>query len=306
MKMENVSVVVPVYNAEKYLKKCFKTLQEQTYPNLELLFVNDGSTDGSGELLEEFVKEHKNARLITHTENQGTFISRFEAFSVSTGNFVTFSDADDVLDKDYVEKSLKEIKRLDSDLLINDFLEFSENVKQNRVYASRLAERRKKTFVSEENCFDDFMTNLVFNRANILWVKMIKSSVVKKSLDDAKNFIPYAKGISCGEDYLFSSLFAYHSRKIVNFHGPIYYYRMHNSQSVNYDSKEKLLWQTDNFLRSMKMIKDFLTEKGTCENYVETLKKLIEKNCGSWRVKAIKFKCIKEFDEMVKNSILSE
>lgn len=93
-----VSVIVPVYNTEDYLEECFLSLKEQTYKNIEMIFVNDGSTDGSEELLKKFEKEDKRARVF-NKKNEGLSSARNAGLKVARGEFVTFLDSDDYLTK---------------------------------------------------------------------------------------------------------------------------------------------------------------------------------------------------------------
>lgn len=96
-----VSIIVPVYNVEAYLPHCLRAITEQTYRNLEIILVDDGSTDGSGEMCDEFVAKDYRARVI-HQENKGLWAARNAGHDAATGEFLFFPDADDYFNRDTI------------------------------------------------------------------------------------------------------------------------------------------------------------------------------------------------------------
>ena len=96
-----ISVVIPVYNVEQYLPKCIESIMNQTYKNLEIILVNDGSTDGSQKICEEY-KSIDNRIKIINKENGGLSDARNVGIDNSSGNYITFIDSDDYIDDDYV------------------------------------------------------------------------------------------------------------------------------------------------------------------------------------------------------------
>lgn len=101
-RMRLISVIVPVYNTKKYLQKCLNSILDQTYTDLEILFVDDGSTDGSGELLDTFTLLDKRIRVI-HQENKGVCAARNVGIEESSGEYLSFIDSDDTLEPDIYE-----------------------------------------------------------------------------------------------------------------------------------------------------------------------------------------------------------
>ncbi len=98
-----ISVIVPVYNVENYLRECLDSLLAQTYPSLEIILVDDGSTDRSGQICEEYAKNHENMRVI-HKQNQGLGMARNTGLEHISGEYVAFVDSDDYLDADCLEQ----------------------------------------------------------------------------------------------------------------------------------------------------------------------------------------------------------
>lgn len=110
-----VSVIIPVYNVSAYLRCCLDSVISQTYENLEIILVDDGSTDDSGEICEEYAK--KDARInVIHKENGGLSDARNVALNVITGDYITYIDSDDYVTKDYVEYLLNLIKDTDAEV----------------------------------------------------------------------------------------------------------------------------------------------------------------------------------------------
>jgi len=107
MKEELVSVIVPVYNSEKFIRDTINTVQEQTYQNWELILVNDGSTDKSKEIIEEQIKNDKRIKLIDMEKNSGAAMARNKGISNATGKYVAFIDADDLWNKEKLNKQIK-------------------------------------------------------------------------------------------------------------------------------------------------------------------------------------------------------
>lgn len=115
--MSTLSVIVPVYNAEKYMDQCIESIVKQTYKDLEIILVNDGSTDKSGEMCDVWAAKDNRIKVI-HKENGGVSTARNAGLDVATGDYVAFVDSDDTLLITAYEKSIKEIQQHNLDLLI--------------------------------------------------------------------------------------------------------------------------------------------------------------------------------------------
>ncbi len=125
MTSEKISIIVPVYNAENYLRRCIDSILEQTYTNFELLLINDGSTDGSAKILEE-VKESDSRIRIVHKKNEGVSATRNLGLKLVTGDYITFIDSDDFVDKLYLEVLYKSLTENDADIASGNFASFNE------------------------------------------------------------------------------------------------------------------------------------------------------------------------------------
>ena len=131
-----ISIIVPVYNVETYLAKCVDSILAQTYTNLEIFLVNDGSSDCCGKLCDEYAKEDKRIKVI-HKKNGGLSDARNVAIDVATGEFITFIDSDDYVTDDYIMTLYSLIEKYEckvSIALYNTFVEGSKPKVVNRVY----------------------------------------------------------------------------------------------------------------------------------------------------------------------------
>lgn len=125
MTSEKISIIVPVYNAENYLRRCIDSILEQTYTNFELLLINDGSTDGSAKILEE-VKESDSRIRVVHKKNEGVSATRNLGLKLATGDYITFIDSDDFVDKLYLDVLYKSLTENDADIASGNFASFNE------------------------------------------------------------------------------------------------------------------------------------------------------------------------------------
>jgi len=115
MDQKIVSVIVPVYNVEKYLTRCVESIKNQTYRNLEIILVDDGSTDNSGKICDEISKTD-NRIIVIHKENGGLSDARNAGMDISTGDYIGFVDSDDYIDDDFYEILVTNLEDYDADV----------------------------------------------------------------------------------------------------------------------------------------------------------------------------------------------
>lgn len=127
MDEEQISVVIPVYNVEQYLRPCLDSVIGQTYDNLQIILVDDGSTDHSGEICD--VYREKDSRVtVIHKENGGLSDARNCGIEIARGKYITFIDSDDVVDTTYCEELLKCLKEHNADISLCNVVDFKNNV----------------------------------------------------------------------------------------------------------------------------------------------------------------------------------
>lgn len=179
--MENkISVIVPVYNTEEYLERCIRSIMEQTYKNLEIIVVNDGSVDGSLNILESLKKEDDRI-VIINQENMGVSKARNKGLDYTTGEFITFVDSDDFIEKDMYEIMIKHLIEEDADLCrIKAFI-------YNREGGIEEISKERNLFIYNNEI--EIMNVYLQNELKIaVWDKMFRKSAVEKIRFDTSLF----------------------------------------------------------------------------------------------------------------------
>lgn len=132
--MIKVSIIIPIYNVKKYLCRCVESVIAQTYKNIELILVDDGSTDGSADICDDYAVRDNRIK-VKHIENGGVSNARNIGLSMATGKYITFVDSDDWVDCCYIENWIKASKEFDGDVFLGGYLEEyadGKNIKLNK------------------------------------------------------------------------------------------------------------------------------------------------------------------------------
>ena len=124
--MKKISVIVPVYNVEKYLDKCIESILNQTFKNLEIILLDDGSTDNSGKMCDEYAKKDSRIKVV-HKENGGISDTRNKGIDVSTGEYIGFVDSDDYISEDMFETMYNLSERYGADISVVSYYEIRKN-----------------------------------------------------------------------------------------------------------------------------------------------------------------------------------
>jgi len=114
---EKISVIVAIYNIEQYLVKCIESLISQTYDNLEIILMDDGSTDASGEICDKYAKKDKRIKVV-HQKNQGLSMVRNNGIKMAAGKYVILVDGDDFVERKYVERLFRQLEKNDADIAV--------------------------------------------------------------------------------------------------------------------------------------------------------------------------------------------
>src|SRR5690625_983787 len=117
LKMAKVSIIVPIYNTEKYLRECIESLQNQTYNNIEIILVDDGSIDNSLSISQEYANKDKRI-ILKSIKNSGVSTARNIGLNLVSGNYIMFVDSDDWLEKNTVDVAVQKLKETQSDIII--------------------------------------------------------------------------------------------------------------------------------------------------------------------------------------------
>ncbi|UTC90761.1 glycosyltransferase family 2 protein [Treponema denticola] len=218
------SIIMPVYNTEKYLEKSILSVLNQSYTDYELICVNDGSTDGSTHILSAFA-DKKEIKIIQHECNKGLFCARKTGVQKASGDYILFLDSDDWLESDALKILARELTNSSS-----DYIEFT--------YYKVSATGRKKTWSFSKEDRTKEITDVLLSKANhTLWNKCYNANIIKPIYDSLPDF--YAV---FSEDYYQMVIIECHikTRKIINI--PLYNYRMTTgiSNIPYFDNLEKV------------------------------------------------------------------
>ncbi len=169
-----ISIIVPVYNVEAYLQQCLKSIVAQTFTNLEIILVDDGSTDSSGVICDAWQQQDKRIRVI-HQDNGGLSHARNVGMKAATGDYIAFVDSDDVLHERMYEFMMDALQKTNADVAICHEDAFYEEVYQSRHYDTCHIERVEDT----EALMKHFMlawTGVI----NFAWNKLYKKEIVQR------------------------------------------------------------------------------------------------------------------------------
>lgn len=211
------SVIIPVYNEQKYLEACLTSILSQSFYDYEIIVVNDGSTDNSENILNDYASRDKRIRVL-HKQNQGPLLARVDAINLADSEYCIFVDSDDCLESDFFNALKNEIDAQKHDVFIYNYeLISSEGViigKADSLFIDQ------SIFSGKEK--KDLFKTIVEAKLNSLCIKAIKTSLLKK---DATNFTNFSD-VFFGEDLLLS-LYPLHQAKSIKYLDlPLYKYRM--------------------------------------------------------------------------------
>ena len=243
-----VSVIVPVYSVESYIRQCVESLCAQTYQDIEFVFINDGSPDRSMDILEEVLACNPGVRaksVIINQENKGLPQARMTGLRAASGDWIIHVDSDDWVEPDYVESLLRAALDEDADVAYCDFMKEYDG--------------RKPAKLDEE---DDLTTNdgagalKAMHNSDIrayMWNKL-----VRRELYDLDSMIVPVCGYH--EDIVFQTQILYHARKCVHVHKALYHYRRQRKGAL---TTANLIKSRRQSARNMFYLFDALPAKGS-------------------------------------------
>ena len=213
---ELISIIIPVYNSEKYLKKCLQSLLDQSYPYFEIIIVNDGSTDSSKKICEELSEKDSRIRVINQ-ENSGVSVARNRGMSEMKGKYFTFVDADDYVNKDFLKILFESIIQNDSDMSVCGLIhENDDNTKiASSNYQDEILDTDKALISLLKNYCDNGIDGFV-------WNKLFKTELLGE--------IKFDTDIYQSEDTLFLCQYLLKC-KMISIHKSIQYHYVKNSTS---------------------------------------------------------------------------
>lgn len=254
MEKELISIIVPAYNVENYLERCLQSLINQTYKNIEIVCVNDGSTDNSLNILNDFQKKDSRIKIISQ-ENQGLSEARNVGIKNSSGKYIGFVDSDDWVDLDYYEKLYNALIDSKSDFACAN-TKFFDNGK-----ISYIKFQQNQIFSEFDKKIDNYKNGSVCDK------------LYKKSLF-LDNDIKFIKGYFYEDNIVLLQL-TYYSKKIVTINTVSYYYFKNNNSITREKNSEKELKRQQDMYYMCEVILNYFYNKNVSKKVIKSIKKFL-------------------------------
>ena len=240
-----VSIIIPVYGVEKYIEKCARTILEQTYDNLEIIFVDDCSPDNSIQklktVLDEYPHRKSKTTILKYDVNRGLAGARKYGLEHAHGTYVLQVDSDDYIDPNIVETMVKAATAEDSDIVICDLV---------FIFKDRIEHRKSNPSLIPIECMKQILTGKVHGS--------VCNKLIRRELYTNNNIYPI-EGIDMLEDLVVTYRLMYFATKISYVSQPLYFYELHEG-SISYSRMNKK--QQQNVLDVIRQMKRFIIEEG--------------------------------------------
>lgn len=242
-----ISIIVPIYNVEKYLDKCIESIIEQTYNNLEIILVDDGSPDNCAEICDEYAE--KDSRIVViHKDNGGVSSARNTGLKVAKGSYIGFVDPDDYITDEMYERMLTTAKLCNADIVLCDYAFFGEN---GDIYKDSI----KGQGTGRSEYIDQYQSQLLyFNEVSmrtslvVMWNKLFKKDIISDII------FPSGK-IHEDEAVTFSLL--YKAKKIIYLRENLYYYLDRRGSIMDTDIKKNRFNIFDAYIKRLVFYEEY-------------------------------------------------
>lgn len=242
--MTKLSIIVPVYNVEKYLPKCLESLIKQTLKDIEIICVNDGSMDNSLAILKEFASKDSRIRIIDN-QHQGVAKTRNTGIEQSTGEYIGFVDSDDYIDIDFFEKLYNSATKSNSDIAIASILKHKNFF---NIYNAKYTKEEIAITIQDKIKLCEDKKHFFF----YAWNKIYHSGFIKE------NNIKFSEG-QIYEDVMFAIKALYYSNKIISVYGTKYHYIEHENSLTKY--KDKTGEKEHDLIKAYSELQEFCNSK---------------------------------------------
>ncbi len=252
-----ISIIIPVYNVENYIRRCLDSIVNQTYQNIEIIIINDGSPDKCGTICDEY-KELDSRIIVIHKKNEGVSVARNSGLLIASGDYVYFLDSDDYLTENTIEILYKNAIKSNADITISNHIFFDENGFHWKRSNYKISSIDKKNFMDSSLRFKYFFGKSFGVQ---VWNKLYKTSFIKE------NNVDFDRDLYIAEDFLFNFKLFTHKPKICLINDYTYYY-FQNTKSVTHSYKENL---TELYIQMIKKMHQHLSELNIEDKYQDIL-----------------------------------
>lgn len=208
------SVIIPIYNVENYLRRCLDSLLSQTFTDYEVLLIDDGSTDASGNICDEYVEKDRRVKVV-HQKNQGVSVARQRGLDMVQGKYVAFVDPDDFVQPNYLSAMINFAESDDADLVWCDYTELHHD--------GEMLHSCNQNILTREELLENILEGKF---SAVLWNKLYKASIIKRY------GIRFDENLKTAEDILFVSKYICQVKRMKYVSQSLYNYNMVNSNSA--------------------------------------------------------------------------
>ena len=264
--MSEISIIIPMYNAELYIKKCLESVINQSLDDIEIIVVNDGSTDGSLEICKRYA-EVDNRIVILNNKNKGVSVARNEGINIATAEYIMFVDADDWIEENMCQNLYKRINECDADIC------FCNNIKEYKNKSKYIDFGSSKDEINSEEVKEVILSLIEEKDKRIAHrresfrgpcAKLYKRSII------IDNNITFKKELAIGEDLVFNLEYLKCCKKVVIEKRFLYHYRV-NLQSATKRYRENA-WEI--YRKLLIILESYLESNFLREEYIDRLNKL--------------------------------
>lgn len=268
--MKKISIIIPCYNVAEYLPQCLDSIFNQTYKNIEIICVNDGSTDNTLDILNKY-KLNDNRVVVVDQENSGASAARNHGLNYVTGDYIMFVDSDDWIDLYTCEIALNKALSNDYDLVIWNYIrEFPNNPMPKQIFSDeeivffendvkRKLQRRTLGLFREELAHPENADSIV-----TIWGKLYRASII---IDNKLKFVDLEK-IGTSEDAIFNLEVYKNVNSAIYIPNCLYHYRKNNDASVTSKYNDKLFAQWNNLFS---VIEQYIVINKLGDDFYESL-----------------------------------
>lgn len=270
-----VSIIIPVYNTEKYLVKCLNSVIAQTYKNLQIICVNDASPDASSKIIGDYIAKDKRIIEIINPENKGLFQTRLAGADISTGDYICFLDSDDTISIDWIRLLVKKAIAENADMTFGKTIQVDKN---GFFYNNNCASRpfNKNTIIGEE-----VLATLLRNEGldfslHTIWNKLYSRQLWEKCRQDFGELLGH---LIMAEDIAFSVVLYYYSNSLAFSDHIGYFYNRHDEASTSVAiSLDRIKKNILDVSRVFRYVEEFLKKKNTYERYSNEFNNFKDRN----------------------------
>ena len=251
-----VSVLIPAYNKERHIERAVRSVLSQSLQDLEVVIMDDASTDKTPDIIRKLAESDPRIRIVTHTQNQGTLVSRLDAFQASAGRYLLCLDADDTLDRECVETLLKTARKTDSDMT---------------GFGARLLAGGKtigtvdavKHTLTGNNVFETAFCRHLYNWS--ICLKLVRRDLFERAFEETERFYCVA-----AEDFYFYTILSSHSERLT-MSGRIFY-NYYVEEGITGETSPESFRRYATMLDALQAARRFLQRKGILEKYAEAFR----------------------------------